>query len=54
MRILILFMVLAAPGVAALPKPPRPVTAGNQTKVENQDPMPQRPFKRLILKDGSL
>ena len=54
MRILILLLLLAVPGVAALPNPPSAHQAGEtRTKVENSGPKPQRPFKRLILKDGS-
>ena len=54
MRILIMFIVLAAPNVAASPNP-RPVEQAGKTqsKVENPEPSVQRPFKRLILKDGS-
>jgi hypothetical protein len=54
MRILIMFMVLAAPGVAAPPNLRPTHQAGEtKTKVENPGPNPQRPFKRLILKDGT-
>src|SRR4030095_8398394 len=54
MRILIMFMVLALPGVAASPNPRPAHQAGEtRTKAENPGPNPQRPFKRLILKDVS-
>src|SRR5262245_55966832 len=54
MRILILFMILAIPGVAALPNASPAHQAGEtRTRVENSGPNAQRPFKRLILKDGS-
>ena len=54
MRILMMFMVLAAPSVAAPPNPePAQVTEKTKTKVENPEPNAARPFKRLVLKDGS-
>jgi hypothetical protein len=54
MRILILFMMLAVPGDAASPNPRPTHQAGEtRTKVETPGPNSQRPFKRLILKDGS-
>ena len=54
MRILTMFIVLAAPSVAALPNPyPSQVTEATKAKVEKPEPNAPRPFKRLILKDGS-
>ena len=54
MRILILSGVLAVSGIAA-PQDSRPAHQARETrtKVENPGTNPQRPFKRLILKDGS-
>ena len=47
-------MVLAAPGVAAPPNLRPTHQAGEtKTKVENPGPNPQRPYKRLMLKDGT-
>jgi len=47
-------MMLAVPGVAASPNPDPTHQAGEtRTKMETPGPNSQRPFKRLILKDGS-
>ena len=49
-----MFFVLAAPSVAVLANPySARVTEATKAKVEKPGPNPQRPFKRLILKDGS-
>jgi len=54
MRILMMFVVLATPSVAAPPNSDAAqVTEENKAKVENPKPTAPRPFKRLILKDGS-
>jgi hypothetical protein len=51
---LIILMVLALSCVAAPPNAhPAPQAKDPKTKVESSEPKAQRPFKRLILKDGS-
>ena len=49
-----MFIVLLVPSVAASPNPdPAQVTEKTKAKVENPQPNAARPFKRLVLKDGS-
>jgi len=54
MLILMMFMIIALPGIAAPPSPhPSQQSGVTRTKVESAEPNAQRSFKRLILKDGS-
>ncbi len=52
MRIVMMFFVLLVPSVAASASPTQ-VTEKTKAKVENPQPNAARPFKRLVLKDGS-
>jgi hypothetical protein len=54
MRILMMSMILAVPGIALPPNPhPAQQSGESRTKVESPEPNAQRSFKHLILKDGS-
>jgi hypothetical protein len=57
MRLFVMFLILAVPGLAALSASPHPTQRSGQTneKVQSPEPsaQPQGAFKRLILKDGS-